>query len=325
MSCHLIFQPAPHTHTHILLSLLQGIKKKQTVFLKLQWDNFTLPYIPRAQAILETQHRLKGHHAPFHSFGWKCDFHPPPSLCSTFIKTPEGHFLQVMFSGISWFSLKSIYWIKTFWPRPWLRAGAKQTGAGIAEKEEEGPISHPTPLPRGQAPRDHHTLPQLSGCSQLFCSKNEMDNVLSSHHQPQGLQTSPQPLCWAGSFRLHAPLTPSPPISSFPLVGFFLCTSFCALDFGILRWFLELLWQDSKLSPPDQFPSCSSENRLKGNSPSRPSSWYEARSSPSEQNQDPSILSPPRLCFLHSGTRTYFSPPRPLPQSVAQDGCIGTQ
>ena len=25
------------------------------------------------------------------------------------IKTPEGHFLQVMFSGISWFSLKSIY------------------------------------------------------------------------------------------------------------------------------------------------------------------------------------------------------------------------
>ena len=324
MSCHLIFQPAPHTHTHSAFTSTGNKKKKIDRFF---W-NYSEIILPSPTS-LEPKPFLK------HSTVWKDtmhhfiplgeNFHPPPSLPTTFIKTLEGHFLQVMFSGISWFSLKSIYWIKTFWPRPWLRAGAKQIGAGIAEKEEEGPISHPTPLPPRPGAQGPPHPPPAFRLLTLFCSKNEMDNVLSSHHQPQGLQTSPQPLCWAGSFRLHAPLTPSPPISPFPLVGFFLCTSFCALDFGILRCFLELLRQDSKLSPPDQFPSCSSENRLKGNSPSRPSSWYEARSSLSEQNQDPSILSPPRLCFLHSGTRTYFSPPRPPPQSLAQDGCIGTQ
>lgn len=139
----------------------------------------------------------------------------------------------------------------------------------MQKRREEGPISHPLPPPRQSTQGPPHP-PQLSGCSQLLQEKGEMDNILSSHHQPPRVYKQAHSLCVepaaSGSF------SPQPSHQPLPLVGFLLRTN-CALDFGILRYFLELPRQDSELKSSDQFPSCSGQNRVKDNSPSRPSSW----------------------------------------------------
>ena len=119
-----------------------------------------------------------------------------------------------MFSGTPWFSLKSIYWIKTFWPRPWLCAGAKQIRVGVAEKEEEGPISHPHPTPPHEAMHPgttHHNLPQLSGCSQLFCITSYP--ATTSH----GVSKQAHGLCVEPAASGPTPPSPQPSHQALPL------------------------------------------------------------------------------------------------------------
>lgn len=147
-----------------------------------------------------------------------------------------------------------------------------------------------------------------------------MDNILSSH-QPQGLQTSPQPLCWAAaSGSMHPHPQPSPSASSFgrvPSAHQLLCT-----EPGILRYFLELLRQDSGSVLLTSFPPAPARTGSKITTPSRPSSWLRGPSSPSEQDQDPSMLSPP--CVFASSTheqgRIFPACPQPPSTPVPSAG-----
>ena len=180
--------------------------------------------------------------------------------------------------------------------------GQSRLGLGLQKrrKKDLSPPPH-SPQEAMHPGTTHHNLPQLSGCSQLFCLTSYP--ATTSH----GVSKQAHGLCVEPA--ASGPMPPLPPaLPSGPSLG---SGSFCAP--APVSWTPGFSGASYSFLGRTQSSVLLTSFPYKVTAPPGLPQGSEARPSASKQDQDPSLLSPPRLCFLHSGTRSYFSLPPPHP------------
>lgn len=172
MSCHLIFQPVPHTHTHILLSLLQGIKKKNRQF----FSNYSEIILPSPTS-LEPKPFLK------HSTVWKDTMHhfiplgenviftlhppfTPPSL-----KLQKDIFFKWCFLGFLGFPWKVFIESKHFGLGHGYVQGQSRLGLGLQKRRKKDLSPTPLHTPETRRPGTTTPSPSFQAAHSFFAEK----------------------------------------------------------------------------------------------------------------------------------------------------------